>query len=151
MHLRFGAALDLVSKELGLPEIQERLIDLIEQDLRAASARPSLLPKTPYIFPDADEAMGMAYAMEGSGMGAQILRKRAKDAGCRVPCYIAYLSEIAPRRWPVFTRSLDRRQPDISQAIIGSTAVFQHLEANLKRGSHDLITKQSGSVRTRAV
>lgn len=151
MHHRFGAALDLVSREFGLPEIQETLIDLIEQDIRAAQANPPIFPKRPHVIPDVNEAMGMAYAMEGSGMGAQILRKRAKSAGCRVPRYIAHLSEVSSERWPVFTRSLDQRRPNMAQALFGATTVFQLLEANMKRGSHDLITKPAGSIRTRAM
>jgi heme oxygenase len=118
-HLRFHDELDVAAHHAGITTRSAILIDALAADLNRVPDRP------PYAK-EADDgfSLGVGYVMEGSALGAGILRKRLLRAGMPVPAYLSLLTRDAKERWPYFVETLDKRADSHESALAGANSAF---------------------------
>lgn len=133
VHSRFAISLDQASRRIGLQPISDRLHQHLSSDLNAIGWYPphcftaAVKPKT-----EAEE-MGVAYVLEGSGLGAHVMTQRARQAGVTNIRYLEFLQEGSKARWPVVTRALEREGLMFEPTLSAAQSVFAFLTSELER------------------
>ncbi len=138
----FGAELDATARAADLAARSETLLGLIEVDL-AATATPAVDPGLGVVGPvrpnvaDAPFGAGVAYALEGSSLGAEVLRRRATDAEAkRSTAYFDTVLTGRRDRWHRYCTWLDnavRTDEDRRAAARGAKAVFTYVNGCLRQ------------------
>ena len=84
---------------------------------------------------DADALMGIAYVLEGSGLGARVLYKRAQALGLTANYGARHLAVQAasPDSWRDFLALLEDAEPlDMERVAQASMMTFRHAESAFK-------------------
>jgi len=97
----YRTALDRASVLAGLEPRSALLLDALRFDLAELGAEP---PSIPGAIDQADDAaaLGVGYVLEGSALGASVLREQAKAASMPLG-YLSILDDNRPTRWPAFS------------------------------------------------
>jgi heme oxygenase len=127
-----------------LPGLKGRQrLDLIVADLRDVGGNMIAAVDVP--GPSADVATGLdwLYVVEGSNMGAALLRKAAAKIGLsdnHGACHLAPAGEGPAAHWRAFTAALDAvvltSQEEVG-VIAGANAAFAHVQALVDAGLSD--------------
>lgn len=139
---RFGADCDRVSVAINLPERAQSLQACLARDLNAldvpaadtAPAEGTRHERSLYW------SYGCAYALEGSALGAAVLRKAVHVEQHHATSYLDLLVGDRRARWPAFTTCLDSLSigsQSIDEMIHGASAVFERVQG---------VTRQFGGV-----
>lgn len=131
----FGSECDRVSAAVPLPVRAQRLRACLESDLRALGAsvasdgesKSSTQPA-----PSLSWAYGSAYALEGSALGAAVLRKAVRVDQQHATSYLDSLIGDRRVRWPTFTGALDALvmgPGDFDDMTRGALAVFEQVQS----------------------
>ncbi|SFV28966.1 heme oxygenase [Devosia crocina] len=104
------------------------LTPALGEDLRDLGRLPDVQAAPPFDFSDENGAIGAFYVLEGSGVGARILLKRARALGMSENHGARHLTLQAgdTARWPQFLAILEKTPPERYDAIIAaSLATFR--------------------------
>lgn len=131
VHHRFSVCTDATAMQVGLEANSPALLQALRSDLAAVGhAAPS---RTPPLRPSsAEQLFGTSYVLEGSGLGARVLLKRAEAHNVQHRRYIDTLKRTSQRRWPVFISALEREPLSFQSTAHASLAVFAFLTTHLK-------------------
>ncbi len=135
MHSHFAQCVDHVSTRFGLPPHQGVLLEAISTDIKTLSGH-----KPPAINPASqlssfDKMIGIAYTIEGSALGASVLKKRKSHTNPEGSFYLDAMSQSSKARWPIFTGALETHVRDTDATIQGARSAFQYLQFAIKAGS----------------
>jgi len=133
---RFEAAADHGAALAGIEPRSAGLLRALQADIQKVDA----LDVRPIESLDADSpasALGVAYAIEGSALGAAVLRRRlGPDVTAR---YLDALVTQRHDRWPKLTAELDRLDPNALPCCVAAAAgVFDAVRATIRLLSTDL-------------
>lgn len=132
VHHLFSICLDEASFELGLEPCHELLSRALQDDIAAQDLpMPDIL--TEPLQPNAPEQrFGPAYVLEGSGLGARVLVKRATASQYSNISYIDTLQAISKQRWPIFVGALEDEPLSFEPTAKAAKSVFEVLIAKLE-------------------
>lgn len=131
-HLRFSDATDAVATRFNLQPISHLLLAALDEDISRLCSRLHVSEMSPYRPPSPSADVGIAYVLEGSGMGARLLERRAKHARIANRQYISLLSATSCERWPHFKTALEHTSLDMVEATAAARAVFAFLRKALE-------------------
>jgi len=128
---RFSRVVDTSMTLAGASARSDRLIDAMDADLLVLGRQPP--DPTPAADPGAPPTtygLGVAYAMEGSALGAAVIARNVHVAAHPAMSYLTMVQADRPDRWPALLRALgDIREPaDFSELVSGAAAVFEHVQ-----------------------
>ena len=123
MHAQFGHAADRAVERAGLAPRAGDHWQRLMADLGCHGVFPSV-PVPGRHNPDVDA--GVAYVLEGSALGAQLLLKQVRDAeiGGLGMGYLQSLCDERQVRWARYCRWLDTASVDEDGALQGARSVF---------------------------
>lgn len=119
---RFARPLDHSSRLAGLEPRSEALIEALGQDLGATGVTECPTPTADY---GAAWAVGVGYTLEGSSLGATVLRRRVPPDVST--CYLDLLLSARRTRWVSYSRWLDNPEQSrlaADEIVAGAVAVF---------------------------
>ena len=121
-HLRFHSELDRAAREAGIEARSETLINALAADLGCAPNRTSRVSLS-----DCAYCLGVGYVIEGSALGAGILRKRLARTELGVPRYLSLLTEDAKYRWPRYIEALETGINKKQSVLVGAKSTFEFI------------------------
>ena len=130
---RLAARLPDLTARRRLPLIEADLADLADPDRR--SNRAAVTPMQPLLHADVATALGWLYVVEGSNLGAALLRKEAARLGLSDSCgarHLAPAAEGPAAHWRRFRDGLDSTvltAAEDARAIAGANAAFARVQA----------------------
>jgi heme oxygenase len=105
----------------------EQLSDLIDADLSDLGRSPGASVRFPVVPSSEAFALGVAYVLEGSALGARLLARRAADLGFDSEHGARHLARQTgdKDRWNRFLGALDAVEPaDREEVIAGAASAF---------------------------
>lgn len=136
LHTELNADLAQVATACGLCDRNPALTAALRADLAGLARTPALRHNqratsrpAPPAVPERlslPVSFGRAYVMEGSALGAQLLRRRLLSAGGPQPlAYLSLLSEDHGQRWRAFCDALNAlSQIDVPSVCLAAQATF---------------------------
>ena len=133
LHNHYSAAIEVVSRTVGLDDNTDAILASIDQDIRAAGLEVLDLESPELVSDFSGEwsgddaaAWGAAYVLEGSSLGSKYVRitVEAKLTAGTSTAYLQLMNENAKRRWPVFVEHLSKVQGEADRAILAARSVF---------------------------
>ena len=118
---------------------RRRVLDRLDADLAALPAPAAdEAPPPPPVAAGPAAALGVAYVVQGSGVGAQIIARRARQRlGPDLPAgflHHAAGADADPPVWPRFIAALNASEADPAAALRGADAAFASFGAYLVGG-----------------
>lgn len=143
---KFGASLDEAANLSGLEPRSEQLIEALSDDLGVGTSGQPRVWATP--SPSSSYSIGVGYTLEGSSLGAAVLRKRIPDGVSTA--YLDRLLSARRDRWVCYSRFLDDPSTDVSidECVAGATDVFEsvHVAIDSVAGHQSHWPPQTGSL-----
>jgi heme oxygenase len=131
---RFAASADRGALLADIPYRADRLIERLEADLQTmGSGLTNLVVPDPLV---GDEyALGVAYALEGSALGAAALAPAVVSSGRQAMRYLNSLQLERGGRWPSLVGRLNAVAPGAAydDVVMGATAVFEDVRARTEQ------------------
>lgn len=122
----------------GLDFAARRRSRLLEQDMTAVGAAPRPAGQG-VVAGSAAEALGLMYVLEGSTLGAQLIRRHVAAAGAdmRGLSFLDPYGAESGARWRAFLAVLDdaaASDADVDAMVAGALAGFRHAQHHLCKG-----------------
>ncbi len=142
---RFGAQLDAACEAAELPARSEQLLQHLVGDFHdggGAIFEGGLLPPGDAFEVQTHRSFhaGVGYALEGSSLGAEVLRRRAVEAQPKAAtAYFDALLDGRKDRWLHYCDWLDdnhRSAEQRQQAVLGASAVFTFVGQCINQKAH---------------
>lgn len=134
-RLGIEAALAQVSWPASFGDWQFRpLAPLLRADLDDLGVEPPPAPAPPALAPQ--DLLGVLYVLEGSGLGARVLYRRAREIGFDAGFGARHLAAQAEDHasWPGFLSLLESAQPfEMERTVSASLATFAAAGAAFER------------------
>jgi heme oxygenase len=131
VHRHFSRCSEAASLKLGLPLVHDQVMEALENDILKTSGNCAASAMGTKPVTDVSAQLGVAYVLEGSGLGARVLVRRATAVGQVSTHYISTLGDLSQSRWPQFVRALDAHELDIETSIDAARSVFDVLQIRL--------------------
>ncbi len=131
----FAEPLDRGADVVGLPGRSDDLRSALRSDLGGNQA---VEPVEIHRLTNDAFALGVAYALEGSAMGAKQIRAQVAAHYVGPTRYLDLLLADRAQRWPKFVAGLDHSSLDhldVVQVVTGANAVFNHIVASTTRSA----------------
>ncbi|MDQ8184454.1 hypothetical protein [Pelagicoccus sp. SDUM812002] len=134
-HQRFSATEPHVAKRCGFQPSSVEVVNAIVRDLKRLEEGTHEAEAEVQLSASADEAWGIQYALQGSAMGARMLKPRsvAFFADGKPSEYLSILVDLGSERWSRFVKELGLANPNPALAIAGARTVFETVLSNLNR------------------
>lgn len=127
LHAQYQKPIASVSQHVGLPDNTQTILDSIDKDIEGCGRSPNTKhQQNSAVSYDEDAALGIAYVLEGSSMGARYVVKTAR---AQLPegtptHYLDCMSQSAKERWPAIVKSLSNQSCENESAISAALSVF---------------------------
>lgn len=123
-----------------LPSRRACWVRCLNADLRELNVITDLPQETQRVILKTESCIGWAYVLEGSALGAQLLRQRViKVHGASVPCrYFDFLADEHPGRWQSFLSLLETSDTPPALAAAGARLAFETLFNTITEQQHEL-------------
>ncbi|MDD9910786.1 MAG: biliverdin-producing heme oxygenase [Ahrensia sp.] len=127
VHGRYADCWDYASRELGLEAISHRIGAAIERDCSQLALAQDQAPQLALSPRSLEHALGCAYVLEGSGLGARLLLRQASAENISPTFYLTALEKLSRTRWPSFVDGLDGMPLRIDETAEAARGVFSFL------------------------
>jgi len=138
VYQNFGPALDTSSQLIGIEPRSKKVIDALfkdlEKDEREVTKESSTLASN-----KPEVSLGIAYTLEGSALGAKIIRQRLDDSEMKnMPKnYLLLLESQSPSRWPKTLSALGELESGHETTIETAKDVFKFVAKAMENSRND--------------
>ncbi len=136
--LRFGTDLDSANRSAGIVARSATLLRKIEHDIDSCGVQHQGFGAVAGNVDCDAFSVGVGYALEGSALGAEVLRRRVLSnarPGVSTLYFNALLDKRRPRwqRYCHWLNTVDRTHEERTEALRGATDVFRYIDHCLDR------------------
>lgn len=139
LHLYAAPCVDGAAQAFGLPLRSAAHLAALETDIAIMQGQTAhgvhpVAQGVPVAPVSLDAQIGVAYVIEGSGLGAQVLVRRAQAADGLSHHYLTMLCAEIKTRWPAFVTGLEAQDLDLDVASAAARQTFGVLQDALHKG-----------------
>ncbi len=127
VHTRFRTEYDRAAELAGLQTQSGLLIKALQDDLNISSdatIQTSIC--------DDHFSLGVGYVLEGSALGASMLKKRLTALDIEHPCYLTHVTTTSKTRWPKYVKYIDTCE-ETDPVVAGALLTFEYIIAHAER------------------